>query len=110
LVEAMASGIPVIASRIGGLPFTVNDGVTGLLFEPGDPSSLAHQIVRLLDDPALRHRMGLAGRQRFEEEFRWEIVIERYYRPLLIPQCRSGGFALSDSVFGFSRKEKTRTA
>ena len=61
-VEAMASGIPVIASRIGGLPFTVNDGVTGLLFEPGDPADLARQIARLLDDPALRRRMGLAGR------------------------------------------------
>ena len=81
-VEAMASGIPVIASRIGGLPFTVNDGVTGLLFEPGNAADLARQIARLLDDPALRQRMGLAGRQRFEEEFRWETVIERYYRPL----------------------------
>jgi glycosyltransferase involved in cell wall biosynthesis len=82
-VEAMASGIPVIASRIGGLPFTVNDGVTGLLCEPGDPSDLALQIAKLLDDPLLRRRMGLAGRQRFEEEYRWETVIDRHYRPLL---------------------------
>ena len=51
-VEAMASGIPVIASRIGGLPYTVSDGLTGLLFEPGDPADLARQIARLLDDPA----------------------------------------------------------
>ena len=82
-VEAMASGIPVIASRIGGLPYTVTDGVTGLLFEPGDPVDLARQIARLLDDPALRRRMGLAGRQRFEDDFVWEDVIERYFRPLL---------------------------
>ncbi len=82
-VEAMASGIPVIASRIGGLPFTVSDGVTGLLFEPGDPAGLARQIARLLDDAPLRKRMGLAGRQRFEQEFTWETVIERHYRPLL---------------------------
>ena len=61
-VEAMASGIPVIASRIGGLPFTVIDGVTGLLIEPGDAVDLARKIARLLDDPDRRGRMGLAGR------------------------------------------------
>jgi len=82
-VEAMASGIPVIASRIGGLPYTVSDGITGLLFEPGDAADLARKIARLLDDPALRRQMGLAGRRRFEDEFTWQTVIERYYRPLL---------------------------
>jgi glycosyltransferase involved in cell wall biosynthesis len=82
-VEAMASGIPVVASRIGGLPYTVTDGVTGLLCEPGDPADLARKIARLLDDPDLRRPMGLAGRKRFEEEFVWEDVIERYFRPLL---------------------------
>jgi len=85
-VEAMAAGIPVIASRIGGLPYTVADGVNGLLCEPGDPVDLARQIARLLDDPALRGQMGLAGRKRFEEEFTWEVVIERYWRPLLARQ------------------------
>ncbi len=82
-VEAMASGIPVIASRIGGLPYTVSDGATGLLFEPGDAADMASKIARLLDDPALARRMGLAGRRRFEEEFTWQTVIEQYYRPLL---------------------------
>ena len=79
----MAAGIPVIASRIGGLPYTVSDGLTGLLFEPGNPFDLAEKIARLLDDPALRREMGLAGRRRFEEDFTWEDVIERYWRPLL---------------------------
>ena len=60
-VEAMASGIPVIASRIGGLPYTVTDGVTGLLFEPGDPADLARKIARLLDDPELRAGWGWPG-------------------------------------------------
>jgi glycosyltransferase involved in cell wall biosynthesis len=60
-VEAMASGIAVIASGVGGLPYTVTDGITGLLFEPGDSVDLARKIARLLDDPDLRRRMGLAG-------------------------------------------------
>ena len=82
-VEAMASGIPVVASRIGGLPYTVTDGITGLLCEPSDPVDLARQIARLLDDQPLRRQMGLAGRKRFEQDFVWETVIERHFRPLL---------------------------
>ncbi len=88
-VEAMAAGKAVIASRIGGLPYTVTDGLTGLLFEPGNPFDLAAKINRLLDDPELRYRMGLAGRKRFEEDFMWPDVIKRYWRPLLL--CRRGG-------------------
>jgi glycosyltransferase involved in cell wall biosynthesis len=82
-VEAMAAGKPVVASRIGGLPFTVADGTTGLLCEPGNPDDLARKLRILLDDANLRLRMGLAGRKRFEEEFSWDVVIEKYYRPLL---------------------------
>jgi glycosyltransferase involved in cell wall biosynthesis len=82
-VEAMAAGRAVVASRIGGLPFTVADGATGLLFEPGDAEDLARKIETLLDDPALRERMGLAGRRRFEEHYAWDVIIEKHYRPLL---------------------------
>jgi glycosyltransferase involved in cell wall biosynthesis len=81
-VEAMAAGRPVVASRIGGLPCTVADGATGLLCEPGDDADLARKLETLLDDAELRQRLGQAGRRRFEEEFTWETVIERHYRPL----------------------------
>lgn len=82
-VEAMGAGRPVIASRIGGLPYTVTDGLTGLLFEPGNVADLAAKIELLLDDPPRRVKMGQAGRERFEAEFTWETVIERHYRRLL---------------------------
>ncbi|MDB5336756.1 MAG: mshA 4 [Planctomycetaceae bacterium] len=82
-VEGMAAGIPVIASRIGGLQFTVSDWGTGLLFEPGNVRDLESKIELLLDDSDLRDRLGRAGRKRFEEEFTWDRIIERHYRPLL---------------------------
>jgi glycosyltransferase involved in cell wall biosynthesis len=63
-VEAMASGRPVVASAIGGLPDIVTDGETGLLVEPGDPERLRDALRGLLQDPARRARMGEAGRER----------------------------------------------
>jgi glycosyltransferase involved in cell wall biosynthesis len=84
-VEAMAAGRPVVASRLGGLPFTVADGATGLLFEPGDVGDLARKLETLLDDTALRERLGAAGRKRFEEHYAWPVIIDKHYRPLL---CR----------------------
>jgi glycosyltransferase involved in cell wall biosynthesis len=84
-VEAMACGRPVVASRIGGLPWVVEDGATGLLFEPGDAAGLAGQLARLLDDDALSFRLGQAGRRKFEAEFRWDQVIRRHYAGLFGP-------------------------
>jgi glycosyltransferase involved in cell wall biosynthesis len=84
-VEAMAAGRPVVASRLGGLPTTVVEGVTGLLFEPGDADDLAHKLEMLLDDSGLRQHLGHAGRRRFEEHYSWPVIIERHYRPLLQP-------------------------
>jgi glycosyltransferase involved in cell wall biosynthesis len=82
-VEGMAAGRPVLASRIGGLPFALGEGAAGLLFESGDPTDLAVQLEQLLDDEGLRYRLGAAGRKRFEERFSWPGIIERQYRPLL---------------------------
>jgi glycosyltransferase involved in cell wall biosynthesis len=81
----MAAGKPVVASRIGGLPYTVTDGETGLLYEPGNSSELAAKLHLLMDHSQLRRRLGQAGRRRFEEEFTWPKVIDRHYRALLLP-------------------------
>ena len=88
-VEAMGAGRPVVASRIGGLQFTVMDGATGLLFEPGDVGDLCRKLSRLLDDSELRMRMGRAGRERFEEHYTWESILNRHYLPLLSEPVRT---------------------
>ena len=62
-VEAMAAGKPVVASRIGGLPYTVIDGITGLLFEAGNAFDMAEKLGRLLDDPALTLTDGIGRAQ-----------------------------------------------
>jgi len=74
LVEAMACGLPVVASRGGGIPEIVEDGRTGLLFPRGDAAGLCQALDRLLSDPALRQRMGEAGRRRAEERFGWDRI------------------------------------
>jgi len=69
LIEAMAAGRPVVATRVGGVPEVVIDGETGLLVEPENPGALAAAVRRLLADPALAARMGQAGRRRAREVF-----------------------------------------
>jgi glycosyltransferase involved in cell wall biosynthesis len=67
--EAMASGVPVVGSRLTSGPETVPDGRAGLLADPHDPGDIACAVRRLLADPALRDRMGRAGRAHAEERF-----------------------------------------
>jgi colanic acid/amylovoran biosynthesis glycosyltransferase len=69
LMEAMASGLPVVASRISGIPELVEDGVHGFLVPPGDSPGIAQALQRLHEDPDLRTRMGRAGRARVEDAF-----------------------------------------
>ncbi len=64
LLEGMARGLPIIASRVGGMPELVGESGSALWVPPGDPVALAEAIERLADDPALRRRMGSAGRPR----------------------------------------------
>ena len=76
-IEAMAVGLPVVASRAGGLTEIVSDGETGILVEPDNPSALAEALVRLLEDRPRARAMGGAGRQRVEETFSWESITEK---------------------------------
>lgn len=69
LMEAMASGKPVVSSRQSGIPELVDDGVTGLLCPPGDAAALAEALAVLAADPDLRRRMGAAGRRRILQDF-----------------------------------------
>jgi glycosyltransferase involved in cell wall biosynthesis len=78
LMEAMALGVPVIATRVAGIPELVRDAVGGLLFDPADWTALADAIARLAADPALRERLALGGRDRVEQAF----AIERAVAPL----------------------------
>jgi glycosyltransferase involved in cell wall biosynthesis len=74
VVEAMAAGVAVVASRVGDVPALVRDGRSGLLVEPGDPASLVAALRRLAADPALRARLGRAGRAQVLAEHTWDGV------------------------------------
>ncbi|MES1993910.1 MAG: glycosyltransferase [Pseudomonadota bacterium] len=63
LIDAMAQGLPIVASRVGGIPELIEDGQTGLLVPPGDASALAAALTRLVADAELRARLGAAARQ-----------------------------------------------
>ncbi len=76
VVEAMAAGSPVVASRSGGVVETVKDRETGFIVEKNDPEQLAYTLVRLLEDDALREKMGRAGRERALSRFTWDMVAE----------------------------------
>jgi glycosyltransferase involved in cell wall biosynthesis len=69
LLEAMAAGTPVVATRVGGVAEVVADGETGLLVAPEDSAALAAGVSALLRDPARAHAMGAAGRRRLEADF-----------------------------------------
>lgn len=75
LVEAQASGIPVIASTSGGIPDAVMDGRTGVLIPPDDPTAAAVTMIGLLADPGRRAAMGRSGRSRVEQYLNWGRVV-----------------------------------
>jgi glycosyltransferase involved in cell wall biosynthesis len=86
LLESMAAAAPVVATRVGGTPEAIQDGVTGVLVPPGDSPALARAIHQLLADPELAARLGQAGRQLVCRRFSMDAMVqatERLYHSLL---------------------------
>ena len=92
ILEASACGIPVVATRVGGVPEVCRDGETGLLVEPNDSNALAQAVVRLATDPELRRSMGESGRRFVLDNYVWQEnvtlmlqhlsrLVEQYQRP-----------------------------
>ncbi len=88
LFEYLAAGLPVVASRIGQISRLLTDQVHGLLCKPGDPRQFADAIERLQADPALRHRLAVAGRRRVVQEFTWRHVVQK-----ILERARSDSLA-----------------
>jgi glycosyltransferase involved in cell wall biosynthesis len=89
VLEAMAMGLPVVASAVGGMREILTDGVEGLLVPPGDPLALAGALERLGRDAGLRAAMGARGRARVEERFSLAAMTAAYvelYDKLMEPE------------------------
>jgi glycosyltransferase involved in cell wall biosynthesis len=77
VLEAMAAGVPVVASAVGGIPDQIGHGEAGILVPPSDPDALGEALGALLQDPAYARRLGEAGRRRTENEFSHETLVRR---------------------------------
>lgn len=96
LLEAMATGLPCVASEIGGCRDVIDDGQTGLLVPPGDAGALRATLEHLLRSPALRHRLGTAAREEVVARLGLERMVDRYeacYRAVIAgrPLAESAG-------------------
>ena len=81
-LEAMACEKPVIVSRVGGLQHIVDDEVDGFVVEPFDSSALRDRLKKLIENPALCHSMGKAGRAKVLKKYQWSTIVEQYYEPI----------------------------
>lgn len=77
-LEAMAAGLPVVATDVGGLRETVRSGMNGILVPPGDPHALSETLLSLIASPGERQRMGITGRE-MAREWKMEVTVDRYF-------------------------------
>jgi len=87
-IEALAAGVPVVATRVGGTPAVVDDGETGFLVDPGDVDALADRLALLARDGELRARLGRLGAERIRARYGVERMVdevERLYERLGAP-------------------------
>jgi len=102
VMEAMAAGLPVVVTAVGGVPELVASETQGILVPPGDPQALSTALLRLATDPAMRRAMGLAAAKRAQSEFDDRNMVEAYeslYDELLSApvELGAGGLALNKS-------------
>ena len=94
LLQASSAGVPIVASRAGGIPEAVRDGLNGLLVPPGDAPALGQAMRRLLGDQDLARGMGRAGRKLMRDEFSLDVMVEgnlAVYRELLASRAAGRG-------------------
>jgi len=90
VLEGMRAGLPIVASRVGGIPEVVGEAEAALLVPPADPEELARAVIGVLSDGRLREQMSQSARRRFESDFRYETMIDRleaYYRSIIQEAC-----------------------
>lgn len=108
LLEAMASGRPVIGSNIGGIPQLIESGVNGLLVPPGDSKALADAIEKILTNPQLAEKFAAQSLEK-SKNFTWEVQIEKYrnlFRKTLSPSKKIA--IVSDAVYPFNKGGKEK--
>ena len=80
--EAALAGLPIVATRVGGIPNAVEDGITGILVSAGDYHGLTSAVLRLLGSEGLRAQMAAAAADRAKKQFDWPVIIRHYEQVL----------------------------